>query len=184
MLIGISGKIGSGKDTAKDIITAQLQKQNLTVEHRSFGARLKETVAIMTGTTYELQCTHEGKNTLDPTLQLTYGVIQQKVGEALRKGISSDIWVRLAFSKPLTADITIYSDLRYPEEYWEMEKRGAFLIRMEGDPTGTRKNSTRNLNHSSEIALDNFPFYETLHNNGTLEELRDEIVELLNNIMF
>lgn len=41
---------------------------------------------------------------------------------------------------------------------------GGFLIRLEGDPGKIRENSTQNLNHASEIALDNYTNFDIIIN--------------------
>jgi len=61
MIIGISGKIGAGKDNVKDILIRYFESNGRTVECRAFAKKLKETVAILTDTTYDEQCSHVGK---------------------------------------------------------------------------------------------------------------------------
>lgn len=184
MIIGISGKIGSGKDTVKDIISKYLTSKGYSTNHCSFGAKVKMVVALLTETSYDLQTSHEGKNTIDPVFGLTYGVLQQRVGEGLRVAISSDVWVKSAFAVEENNDeIKIFSDVRYPEEMDEILRRGGYVIRIEGDPIGERARSTRNLNHHSEIALDTAIFDLVIENNGTRKDLERKVIQWIEEIL-
>lgn len=182
MIIGISGKIGSGKDTVKDILTRQLLKRNFTVEHASFAKKLREVVAAMTGVSFEFLCSHEGKNTLDPTTGLTYGQLLQVIGQNFRNTFGSDIWVKLAFNESMQSDFIIFSDVRYVEEYDKILSMGGHVLRLEGDPHNVRVNSSRDLNHSSETALDHIKFDFVIENTGTLKDLESMSVYYLANI--
>lgn len=58
-LIGLSGKFGSGKDTAAVLIREIFN--NFRFENRAFAKKVKQVVGILTDTTLMLNSTHEGK---------------------------------------------------------------------------------------------------------------------------
>lgn len=183
MIIGISGKIGSGKDTVTEIIIEILRKYNYTCEHRKFSTRLKEVVAALTNTTYRLQNSHKGKDTKDPYLGYSYGQLQQIVGTTLRENISNDIWVNLS-SYPSNSNFLIFSDVRFPNEYHFIKSKGGLILRVNGDPLNVRSKSSRDLNHISENSLDNFQFDTVFENNSSLEDLKNQVYNWIYYIIY
>lgn len=111
MIIGISGKAGSGKDTLGSII----KKLNSSFVIKQYGAKLKEVASILCGVdpiNFESQ---EFKNSempeewwkfKNPTPtyggmydKLTYREFLQKIGtEALRNNVHSDVWVNALYA--------------------------------------------------------------------------------------
>ena len=62
LLIGIHGKIGSGKNTAATLLKDIIHSTK-PLEERSFAYALKKIVAVFTNTSIETQMTEQGKNT-------------------------------------------------------------------------------------------------------------------------
>ena len=154
VIIGISGKIGVGKDSVADYLIKRMSNIDFTKE--SFALNLKEIVSIMCGTSLSTQLTQEGKNQVCPTFGKTYGQLQQDIGGTVLRGYDEDFWLKSLFAKYQNGQNWIISDVRYPNEAAFIRKAGGILIRLNGDPAGIRKNSTRNMSHSSETALDNW----------------------------
>jgi hypothetical protein len=81
--------------------------------------------------------------------------------------MGEDFWVRIMenrlnfyFDMPVVVD-----DLRFPNEYHMLRKRGAKIVRIQRD-------SIKDVgSHPSEGLLDGFEFDVTINNNGTLEGL-------------
>lgn len=183
MIIGISGKIGSGKDTVKEILTRQLISRGYTVEYASFAKKLRDVVTAMTGASFEFLCSHEGKNSIDSITGLTYGQLLQTIGQNFRDTFGADIWIKLAFNEKRYSDFVIFSDVRYVEEYEKILASNGKVLRLEGDPLKVRINSTRNLNHPSETALDHVEFEYIIENTGTLEDLEVMVNEYLQTVL-
>jgi len=157
MLIGISGKIGSGKDTfAKYLI-----EKNPKYETKSFAYKLKFICAFLTGTTINEQLSQIGKNVYLEEWSMTIGEMQQKVGtEAMRDQLHKDAWVIALYADYKESSNWIVTDLRFPNEAQSIIDKGGILIRIEGDPANVRKNSERDLNHPSETSLDNWEAWD------------------------
>ena len=168
IIIGISGKIGSGKDTLADLII-----KHSGFEKKSFANKLKKTGAFLTGTEEELWFTQEGKNVMLPEWDMNIGEFQQKLGtDAVRDGLHNDAWAIALFSDLKPSSKWVITDLRFKNEAGIVKKHDGTLIRIEGDPAKTRANSKRNLNHRSETDLDDYIGWDGLYNNvGTLENL-------------
>lgn len=155
-ILGISGHIGSGKDTTAKIIWEIFNdKSNGAVQLRFADALKSSVAAIVDEILVDRDFTHEQKNKIVPAYGKTIGTMLQEVGVHMRK-LDEDFWVKSAFAKmdnPF-CDTYIISDVRFENECMAIKKAGGIIIRLEGDPGDVRKNSTRDLTHISETALD------------------------------
>jgi hypothetical protein len=170
-IVGISGKIGSGKDTLADLIV----KNNYNFKKKSFAFKLKIIGMTLTGAHPESSdwFTQEGKNVYLSDWNMTIGEFQQKLGtEAIRTGLHTNAWVISLFAD-LDPDCKwLITDMRFKNEAQAVKEKGGVLVRINGDPAKTRANSKRNLNHPSETDLDDFKDWDmVINNNGTIEQL-------------
>ena len=176
-LIGLSGRRGSGKDTVAQLIR-QLQPERLW-HIRSFGDSIKAVCAALTGEVVTPYYSQEGKAERVPTFGRTRGEMLQQVGSALRA------WEPLvlvdAFFAGLPPDaFVLVPDVRFANEADPIRARGGLMLRVEGDPLQQRGDGTRDDNHPSEIAMDDYPhFAATIHNNGSRNDLTLQVRELL-----
>lgn len=180
-LIGLSGKLGSGKSSAAKI----LMRLCPGFVERAFAHRLKEIVAVMTQTSVEFCYTEDGKNTVAPAFGKTIGELQQGVGIIFRETYGADIWIKCLFAdydrlmamsktstdtpgqqKPSDRPLWIVSDVRFPNEVKAIKDRGGIVVRIEGDPMGVRARSKRDLKHISETALDTFTDWDVVIDNS------------------
>ena len=157
MLIGVSGKLGSGKDTFAEKLTRQIPE----LRQKSFAFKLKQVTALLTGQKLEDMFTQEGKNIYLQEWGMTVGEFQQKMGtEGMRQGVHENGWVLSLFSDYTDNSSWIVTDVRFPNEAAAIRNRGGYLVRIEGDPNKTRASSTRDLNHASETSLDDWTDWE------------------------
>ncbi len=205
-LIGISGKIGSGKDT----VAAMIQELYPQYEVKKFAGKLKDIASILTGIPVEKFEDQEFKKTdlgkewsyVYPdqyyddgeSVMVCMSVRQllQKLGtDALRDNLHENVWVNALMAdyveKPVnvlegegyrledTLPNWIITDTRFPNEAKVIEEKGGILLRVE--------RSTCNLGtHPSETALDDFPFEHVIFNNGSMDDLRNEVKKFLESI--
>ena len=176
-LIGLSGRRGSGKDTVARVLQ-QLQPQRIW-QIRSFGDSIKSVCAALTGEEVAPYYTQCGKAELVPTFHRTRGEMLQQVGQALRVW-EPLVWVDAFFAGLPHGAFVLVPDVRYPNEADPIRKRGGLMLRVEGDPLQQRGDGTRDDNHPSETAMDDYRhFTAILHNSGSREDLTRQVRELL-----
>ena len=125
MIIGISGKIGSGKDSLADLII----KHNNQFEKKSYAYKLKKIGSLLTGTEESLWFTQEGKNIYLPEWNMTIGRFQQLLGtEAMRVGLHPNTWIISLFADLKEDSKWVITDVRFKNEAYAVKERGGFLL--------------------------------------------------------
>lgn len=193
MIIGISGKIGSGKNEVADMISylhfinpdgtyEQFKQQQWLrdkyLEHKaydqaelklpgihSFACNLKKCVAACTGIDYHDLEKRSQKSTQISWLDISFRQLLQSLGEAVRGQIKENFWALSMLATYENSDFWIVSDVRYKNEAEELLKRNAILIRV--NRKGIETDS-----HISEVDLDDFDKFDfVLNNDSDLEGL-------------
>lgn len=175
MVIGFSGKIGSGKTTTEKALTSFVEDSGVSVHVLRFADPIKRFVdreILPYDLKLENDFSQEAKNKFIPDLEMTVGQFMQKFGtDAMRNGFSENIWVNLLSARVKSIHnnssvvrLIIIPDVRFPNEleYFSKEEDGIgkMVFRLEGDPGKVRANSNRDLNHPSETALDGDEYLE------------------------
>lgn len=173
-LIGLSGKIGSGKDTLASMIRDIEPKYYIT----SFANNLKRVVGIITGTSLENNTSRKGKSIIPEGFDETLGRFQQIIGEEMKKIISPDVWIKSVENNRMP--YKIISDVRFPDEVDYIKKSGGLVIRIVRD--GSLVDDGRARDHISETALDDYDFEYVINNNGTFDDLRNSARKILDNL--
>jgi hypothetical protein len=224
-IISLSGRIGSGKDTAASIIQKLTPYYNW--ENKKWAGKLKLIASVLTGIPVEKFEDQEFKKTflndewsnmkmkpgrrqdgifpkkVDMELvPMTVRELLQKLGtEAMRDGLHENVWVNALFAdfqptrkeggfsrvvksnEGIPVDFEyevefpnwIITDTRFPNELSAVKRRGGIaikIVRNSGNTVGTE--------HSSETALDHVTDWDyIIDNNGTAEELRQKIYDIL-----
>jgi len=187
-LIGISGKIGSGKDTAAEIIqhlTNPMKLDMFPYEVKKFAGKLKTIASILTGIPVEKFEDQEFKkqylgedwnyqiDKFNPIQKMTVRELLQKLGtDALRDGLHTNVWVNALLADYNENSNWLVTDTRFPNEAKAIKDLGGVVLRIE--------RSTCQLGtHPSETALDDYTFDYVIHNNGSKEDLEKELVKFL-----
>ena len=181
--IGVRGSgPGCGKDTVADYIAELLQDKHIFTHRAAFADGVREDVSKITDVPIELIRTPEGKNMVFEPLGVTIGKILQYHGQAKRKLHGEDIWVRQCIdSLPTTnGSVSIISDVRYKLEQAAVKQRNGIVIIVKTNrPTSAILMAGRSLQHSSERDLDGVPADYMIENNGSLEELKQKVRQLI-----
>lgn len=175
-IIGISGKIGAGKDT----LAAAIIKSDKRFVQKSFAFKLKQIVSIISGTSIEDNLSQEGKKKVSKIFNLSLGEMQQIIGtRVFRDNFDEQVWIKALFSDyNHETDYWVISDVRFKNEANFVKQMGGLLVRIEGDPAKIRENSNRDLTHPSETDLDNYEGFDfKYHNVESLESLESFIQE-------
>jgi hypothetical protein len=144
MIIGINGKIGSGKDTVGSIIqylTSDcgdvnnksyrdydlflIMGGNSDWEIKKFAGKLKEIASLLTSIPIEKFEDQEFKKTmLGPEWNMTVRDFLQILGtEGLRDGLHTNVWVNALMCTYDEHSNWIITDMRFPNEMEAVEKR-------------------------------------------------------------
>lgn len=194
MIVSITGKIGSGKDTIADIIMQYTPYHDWEI--KKFAGKLKVIAEILTGVPkINFEDQEFKKQDMPPEWGMTYRDLLQKLGtEAMRNGLHENVWVNSLFAdyKPLDDTLRasmgnvidysdcvfpnwIITDCRFPNEMEAVKKRGGLAIKVVRDSGNTIGTA-----HASETALDNYTKWDyIIDNNGTLEDLKQQIISIL-----
>ena len=179
MIIGISGKAGSGKDTAAKMLEVLYANPNISYEDFinrryknfadiqvvHFADTLKETAQVLFRIGEWETNTQEGKKTTINWIGKTVRELLQGIGQGLRDAIDFDLWVKILFANTEGWSNYIIADVRYPNEIEAIKERNGILLRIDREGAGAG-------NHSSEIALDNYKEWDVhIENNGSIEDL-------------
>ena len=179
MIIGISGKAGSGKDTAAKMLEVLYANPDISYEDFAnriyknfadiqivhFADTLKETAQVLFRIGEWETNTQEGKKTTINWIGKTVRELLQGIGQGLRDAIDPNLWVKILFANTEDWSNYIIADVRYPNEVYAIKKRNGVLIRIDRKGAGAG-------NHSSETALDNYKEWDVhIENNGSIENL-------------
>ena len=171
MIIGLSGYAQSGKDA-----TANLLCLNYEYERRAFADPIRHAM-------YRLNPIIQGKTHLAELID-DYGwdVIKQNPEarrllqvfgtEVGRKMFGDNFWIKTALKDLVGTERIVISDVRYPNEADAIKQLGGTVWRI------NRKNHSAVNGHPSEHAMDNYMFSHVIYNDGTLDDLSDEVFML------
>ena len=173
-LIGLTGKAGHGKDTVAKL---------LPVARVAFADELKRdafwTLVQAPASPY-LEVFESLNPRPDPITFINnikhipaVRVFLQSFGQAMRH-TQADYWVRRCFRKMEEGVWYAVTDVRYPNEADAIKLRGGIIVRV-FRPDFDNGLTPEAQAHESETALDDYPFDTVLVNDGSLDQLREEI---------
>ena len=197
MIIGICGLIGSGKDTV-----AQTLIDNHNFVKTSFADRLKDAVAVMfswdrellDGKTDESRAWREQKDefwSAETGREITPRLVLQEFGtECMRVGFFDGIWVSLTKQHLLQNKDKnfVITDVRFPNEAKMILEAGGQVWRVKRgiDPMWFRVYQDIGVEpkdvHESEWRWANVKFDSIIGNNGTMEDLKNQVQDHLASI--
>jgi hypothetical protein len=171
MIIGLSGYAQSGKDS-----TAELLCLNYGYTRLAFADSMRQ--ALMTINPKLDSITRVSDFVEDygwdvakknPEVRRLLQVLGTDFG---RKMLGDDVWINIALSGIKSEDKIVVSDVRFPNEAEAIKKLGGTVWRI------NRHNHSAVNGHTSEHAMDNYMFNYVIYNDGTLDDLSDEVFML------
>jgi hypothetical protein len=197
-LIGISGKIGNGKDLLFDVINYIVTEDywnsfehymhestpvDEVYENKKFAYPIKWITAVLIGCDIRQLEDREFKNKElgEEWGGLTPRKLLQLLGtEAGRHIIHPNIWVNALFAdyKP-GLEKWIITDVRFPNEANIIKEKGGIMIRINRPQYLDNGLVIRKNEHPSETALDDYDGFDyVIENDGTVQDLIDKVKSL------
>lgn len=209
-IVGITGLISSGKDTAADYLCEKHDFRRM-----SFAGALKDAVAIvfdwdremLEGTTTESRAWREQvdqwwADRLDIPHLTPRWILQQWGTEVCRLGFHNDIWVASVENQlRKTNHNIVITDCRFPNEINSIKKASGTTVRIERGDTPSWYQDALILNqmhkhsdqykllkekleksgaHASEYSSVGIDYDYIISNNGTVEDLHKQIELIIN----
>jgi hypothetical protein len=179
MIVAISGKIGSGKSTVGEIF----EREGYVLD--SFAKSVKDICSIIFG--YDRNKI-EGSTPADRLWRekidknFTPRDAMVLVGTDFgRNMIHQNIWIETLFNRYDKNKDLLITDLRFPNEYSEIKKRGGIVIRI-NRPNLSKLTNLNSSNHITECALDEHNFDYVIDNSGTLYDLEINVLNIINEL--
>lgn len=180
-IIGITGRKFAGKDT-----TGNLFVEKYGFERLAYADPLKDAMREIFGFNHE-QLYGNLKETNDPYWNVTPRKTLQFVGTDLFRNhiceflpdMGRDIWVHVLRRKMMNRIAVnpdakfVITDVRFPNELAAIKSWGGITIKIE------RESDAKDM-HESEALIDSLQTDYVFQNNGTKEELYDEVTKKLN----
>jgi hypothetical protein len=208
MILGVTGFIGSGKDTIADYLCTFHGFKRL-----SFAASLKDAISSIFGWDREMlegttKTSREWREVVDPWWSERLGreitprwVLQFWGTEVCRNGFHQDIWVASVENKLRSAkDNIVITDCRFINEVEAIKHAGGITCRVERGPKPEWYEDAVNVNkgprqigwsigknrleklkiHASEYSSVGLEYDHYIDNNGTIDYLHKQIESIIN----
>lgn len=174
MIVGLSGYAQSGKDTAAEILCL-----NFYFTRKSFADPMRDALYRL-NPIISTAFANDGQRLADyvdelgwdeakqlPEVRRLLQVFGTEVG---RNMFGENFWIDQAFKQIEDNDRVVIADVRFPNEADAIKQRGGIVWRI------NRHNLSAVNSHKSEHAMDNYMFDHVIYNDGTIDDLFDEVL--------
>lgn len=173
MIIGLSGYARSGKNAVADILGENYRQVSFAEPMRKILLIQNPIIGRVTGdkdiTISEAVYSHGWDKAKDlfPEIRRHLQVLGTEVG---REMFGQDFWVHMAIKGIKPTDNVVFTDVRFFNEAYAIKNMGGEVWRINREGVGAVNE------HVSEHSLDNWKFDRVINNNGTLNDLRVQIL--------
>lgn len=165
--------------TREQLEDREFKETSLGVEWRVFKHTLDN--SILSPQEMSIQhALHNGvRDCFYEEINLTPRLLLQKIGTDLfRNQLHPNTWVNASFANYLN-NAWIFTDVRFPNELEAIKKRKGVTIRINRGLVERTGKMIQRPEHISETALDDAKFDYVIENNGTIEELIEQVKKIL-----
>ena len=180
MIIGLHGKMKSGKGEATSVICSSFGYIELR-----FAQALKDMTATLLGVDPMDLEDQKFKETEVPWIGggVTPRKLMQTLGTEWGRNIDKDLWVKKTLSQAALYDKVVISDVRFENELYAIQDAGGIVIRIKRP----MKRVGPEHEHVSETALDHISdaeFNHTIDNEGTLSQFISKVYNIMDSIRY
>jgi hypothetical protein len=171
MIIGLSGYAQSGKDSTAELLCLNYQYRRVSFADpiRTGLLRLNPKLDSLTHLQEYIDDFGWDNAKHNPEVRR----LMQRFGtEVGRKMFGEDFWIKMALRDLRKDERIVISDVRYPNEAEAIKQLGGQVWRI------NRHNHSAVNGHASEHAMDNYMFNHVIYNDGTIDDLSDEVFML------
>ncbi len=173
MIISLSGVALAGKDE----VAKMIKNYDNRFQIKGFSQKLKEIAVSLTGIPYEYWEDQSFKKKNLEGWGMDARTFMQKLGtEAIRNGLHPDAWVMALMSEFRQGDYWVVKDCRFANEYEMMLSYDAVTVQV------IRPGYKEVNDHISERSLHDVCFDHCIMNDGSLQDLEDNVHKLMLNI--
>lgn len=171
MIIGLSGYARSGKDEVAKILVENYGYKRLAFADPIRKFLLKVNPILDSGHRLE-EIVNEFNWTIAKSKTETRRLLQE-VGVTAREMFGENIWVEPLLEEAYFLGNVVVPDVRFPNELESIKLNGGKVYRV------TRPSVQPVNSHISEVALDGAQFDGYIPNEGTLEDLRANVMKIM-----
>lgn len=185
IVIGITGKAGTGKDTVAEFIKNNERKTEIV----SFAEKLKVVASIITGLDPSyFDSDNPDREKIHPKFNKSPRTILKLLGtDCVRNIIHEDVWLNHVKEKYChiknkypKQKFFVITDVRFNNEAAWVNSIGGTILQLERDVPKRRQTDA---NHPTEHGIDSKYITRTIFNKETLEQLNDRVSELTTDLI-
>jgi hypothetical protein len=175
--IGICGKKRSGKDVIADYLVS-----NHSFQKKKIAENLKSVVKLLFSFT-DQQLEDDSKDDIDIRWGISPRKAMQFIGtdimqfeiQKIMPNIGRNFWMNSFLQTLNPNNKIVISDIRFKHEYEAIKSAGHKFLMIKVERPGLTKEDT----HSSETEFEDIPIDITIQNDGTLDDLINQISRLV-----
>lgn len=174
-ILGITGKMFSGKDTVAEFLHFVFRNSRIT----SFAYPMKQMMIDYFGFTHDDLYTVEGKNSYNAFWGMTNRDALQKIGtECFRNNFHTDTWLKTMEVNIINnpTKLIIIPDVRFPNEAELVHALDGSILKIVRDDV---VRDPKQMTHASETMIDQIPYDVLLVNNKNRASLFETALWLL-----